>query len=136
VRHSFAFELSLFYLSLLLLDMGSELEQFLMTVKGSGPEGRVRKAIAFLESKEVYSQDDLDGCDLSRAMAHSDGSAISTGLESFLHKAVKKATEAAQKLAAREAEEPLGLLGGSPGTPGGLPPTGGDILQCLHSLGV
>ena len=128
--------------------MGSELEQFLMTVKGSGPEGRVRKAMAFLESKEVYSQDDLDGCDLSRAMAHSDGSAISTGLESFLHKAVKKATEEAQKLEAREAEEareareahvpgtPLGLLGGSPGTPGGLPPTGGDILQCLHSSGV
>ena len=148
MRHSFAFEFSLFYLSLLLLDMGSELEQFLMTVKGSGPEGRVRKAMAFLESKEVYSQDDLEGCDFGRVMAHSDGSAVSTGLESFLHKAVKKATEEAQKLEAREAEEareareahvpgtPLGLLGGSPATPGGLPPTGGDILQCLHSLGI
>ena len=59
--------------------MGSELEQFLMTVKGSGPEGRVRKAMAFLESKEVYSQDDLEGCDFGRVMVHSDGSAVSTG---------------------------------------------------------
>ena len=67
-----------------------DFEQFLMTVPGSEPAGRVRKALAFFESKEVFSQEDLDGIELGPLVHEESKTAISAGLASFVRKAVKK----------------------------------------------
>ena len=77
-------------------DMRVEFEKFLMGVKGSQAEGRVHKAMVFRETLEVFSQDDLEGIELG-LMLGVDGQPIKSGVESFIRKAIDKATRFASQ---------------------------------------
>ena len=114
-----------------------DFEQFLMTVPGSEPAGRVRKALAFFESKEVFSQEDLDGIELGPLVHEESKTAISAGLASFVRKAVEKATTrttlsvhdgfSSHSVGVRSPVTPMGHLPNMPGE---------DVLKAMLELGL
>ena len=75
-------------------EVKQECEKFLQGVKGAQAEWRVQKAMAFLETLDILSQDDLEGIEIG-PMVGSNGQPIKSGLESFIRKAVDKATQLA-----------------------------------------
>ena len=108
-------------------EVKQDFEKFLQSVKGAQADGRVHKAMAFLETLYIFSRDDFDGIEIV-VMLSLDGQPIKSGLESFIRKAVDKATQLAAPTTqhdvyqSRQLQTPTGELPFAAGSASPLPP--------------